>query len=140
MQSPSKSTKFQLALVRVTALALLGAAVLKAANPEHSLPAMTFFVGQPFATSLLSLVVLFESFLGLILLVIPSLHTVRLAATGMMMLFSLALIVMLASNKPPSCGCFGALVAWESSRTEIWFGLGRNAAMIAVLLPTRYSA
>lgn len=49
-------------------------------------------------------------------------------------LFSAYLIYLLTLQKPPSCGCFGALKLFRSNKQEAVFGLVRNLALILLLL------
>lgn len=110
------------------------AAVLKVYNPEAVVPAVRVLFDVN-AAVVVAGVVICEVMLGVWLVVFPGVVWIRAASALALLGFSGALLILLGSDDPPTCGCFGKLVEWRSARTELWFGVGRNAVLLACVLP-----
>lgn len=77
------------------------------------------------------LVIVWEAFLGLLLISGVGRRGVALATGGTLILFSSALVRLMFLPETPACGCFGAFPrAVEDARGAVQFGLIRNAALL----------
>lgn len=74
-----------------------------------------------------------ESAMGAWLFLIGSELLIRRAAVGLFAALTCVLLVILASDNPPTCHCLGRLRVFDSARHEAMFGIARNVAMMALL-------
>jgi hypothetical protein len=111
------------------------AAVLKVVHPDSVVPAARLLTGMDVAIIVAGLVIC-EVVLGIWLVLFPGIVWMRCAAAAALLGFSGVLVALLSMENPPTCGCFGRMVEWRSARTELWAGLGRNAVLLACVLPS----
>lgn len=58
---------------------------------------------------------------------------VAVAALGMLLLFTIAYALHVALGAPPTCQCFGKILAFEQGRTAALWTIARNALMVLML-------
>ena len=75
----------------------------------------------------------FEIALGGALVVPATRPGARHAAVAVLVVFTAMLVFQAFATDPPSCGCFGAWLAFESARAELWLGAARNVALVVAL-------
>lgn len=61
-------------------------------------------------------------------------------AAGLLTAFTATYAAHVLMGQRPSCGCLGAILAFESLRREAWWLISRNVAMIALLLFGAFTA
>lgn len=112
---------------------LLFAAVMKAHEP-HGLGEVWAWmsVGRPYHGACTIGLIVIESMIGTAVLLRWS-KLVRLASIVLIIIFTITLIVMLASDSAPDCHCLGLIRAFESRRTGLLSGIGRNMILLALL-------
>ena len=84
----------------------------------------------PAASATITAITAVELYLGLILLLKLDLRIGLLAASGILLAFSLFLGYLSTLAHPPSCGCMGMTALFKSNRHNALFGLLRNAALL----------
>lgn len=130
----SSSTRWpRLVLIGVGSL-LLAASVAKAWHLDRFVLVLEFLLSSwanPVVAGVLgALVVGIEGVLGSALILLPGARLL-IAATGVMLLLFSAVLVYLAANDAPGCGCLGAFVS--NSRLDALLGIVRNIALMGLL-------
>lgn len=121
------------ALSLAPGVVFLVSAGLKAWSPASLGPLLRFaglpaVLHEPLTLGVIGL----EAALGMALVWFES-QSLRAVALGVVAAFTGTLAIMLTVAEPPSCGCFGALRLFDSARTELLFGIGRNLVLAGLL-------
>ncbi len=114
---------------------LLRSASLKAWTPLPAMQAIRFVVpaadDRPLAAvALVGVATVWEAAIGLGLILWGARRWIVLSTGATLVAFTGVLGVLLVSADPPSCGCFGSLRLFESTRREAIAGAARNGAML----------
>ena len=130
-----------LAIAWIPAVVLMAAAVAKAINPSAIAQVWLWLGVSSLAIALAATVavVAVEAALGAWLLINPG-SAARLAGLVTLCGFTGVLVVLVLSTNPPSCGCFGLVRHFQTSRTELVLGIGRNLLLMACLVFPGFSA
>ncbi len=119
----------------VVGLVLAVAAWSKATDGASLKPALSA-MGLPdqVLPHAVALIAGFEAALAGWLFLRPMSPAARRVAFVTILAFSGVLAFLLTSTHPPACGCFAGLIRFESAKTELVFGIGRNMALLGLLL------
>lgn len=126
------------ALSVLLAVLFIAAAVGKAWRIEPFLRVLAFVFdrrvnGEWELVASAGIVVFVEAFIGVSLL-LGCRHRWLLASTGVVLIvFSLVLVRLLASEDAPACGCLGLLQPVSAARADAGTGLVRNAALLYIV-------
>ncbi len=96
-------------------------------------------IGSTLGNCVLLGLVFFEGVIGLHLLLLPQVGRSRLIAIISLVLFCVFLIYLSTLNLPPSCGCLGAVRFFKNTQSELYWGIARNAFLIAGMLSVPFA-
>jgi len=144
LQRPTRPQRFALAgvakFIEVTFPRAVGAMLLWAASlkiwDESGVTRVLEFdrVPQGLVPLAVSVVIGFESALGMLLILRPRLRGVTVAAMILLATYTAQLAYLAAFRDAPNCTCLGAWSAYRAARFDNLMGIGRNVCLILALL------
>jgi hypothetical protein len=106
----------------------------KLAYPSEAVTALqSVGVGSWSATSIITLVLMLELYIGVLLLANVAVRFSLILLSGLMLAFTTYLFYLSVMAHPPSCGCLGLSGIFSSNRQGAIFGLARNCVILWAL-------
>ncbi len=112
---------------------LILAAIAKALSPESIRPIFAA-LDVPWTPWYSVVLVAVEGGLGCAVMLLPGWRQLRRVVIALLIAFTGVLGVLGTFTDPPSCGCLGKIRLFQSARSELIFGIGRNLLFMSILI------